>query len=675
MRRTLSTLLTLLNTASAALAAPPVTFTSLLDEMINRDSLARFPDPAYTCKQFSSYDQASNDPANEQTWFANGDANQYLRTETNSGRKEWVMMDTAGPGAVVRIWSANPKGVMRIYLDGADKPAIEGKMSDLLGGHWEAASPLSYEASKGWNCYLPVPYASHCKITCDADGFYYHVNYRTYAAGTAVESFKPSMLKDNAGELKHVIDEMKVVRTEGQPIFSAGEKGHMQTGKAGPGEKVTLTLPPGSNAITGMMLTIKSPNDAQASRSCVITGTFDGEEDIWCPVGDFFGSGVGFNSYQDWYRAVGKDGMMRCRWVMPYEKSGSITIENLGLSTVEVNLGLRIKPWTWDSRSMHFHAVWRDEYPIHALGGKGTSDFNYVDVKGKGVYVGDVLSVMNPVKDWWGEGDEKIYVDGEKFPSHFGTGTEDYYGYAWCWPAFFNKPFHAQPRVDGESLQNNWGRTTVTRSRSLDAIPFNTALSMNIEVWHWKECNVEYATTAYFYATPGATHNRKPSPESAAKKLIEPPPLPPPFKIKNALEAETLKVVNKSDGLIVIPQGDFPPDLWSGQRQLWIQGRKPGDFIELKIPATSKSKVILYATKSWDYGIVRFTVNGAKAGNDTDLCSLKKEVLATGPIDLGAFEPKDGGFTLRAEVVGSNPKSEATKSFFGIDCIVLEPAK
>ena len=41
---------------------------------------------------------------------------------------------------------------------------------------------------------------------------------------------------------------------------------------------------------------------------------------------------------------------------------------------------------------------------------------------------------MNPVEAWWGEGDEKVFVDGEKFPSHFGTGTEDYYGYAWCWP-------------------------------------------------------------------------------------------------------------------------------------------------------------------------------------------------------------------------------------------------
>ena len=92
---------------------------------------------------------------------------------------------------------------------------------------------------------------------------------------------------------------------------------------------------------------------------------------------------------------------------------------------------------------MHFHANWHYEYPIHAYGARGTKDWNYIEAQGKGVYVGDNLAVMNPVKEWWGEGDEKIYVDGEKFPSHFGTGTEDYYGYAWCWPVAFQHPFHA----------------------------------------------------------------------------------------------------------------------------------------------------------------------------------------------------------------------------------------
>ena len=100
------------------------------------------------------------------------------------------MMDAAGPGAVVRIWSANPAGTLRIYLDKAEEPVIEAPMTDLLGGGFPGLpKPLAGERSKGWNLYFPIPYARHCKITSDAGDFYYHVNYRTYPEGAGVESF------------------------------------------------------------------------------------------------------------------------------------------------------------------------------------------------------------------------------------------------------------------------------------------------------------------------------------------------------------------------------------------------------------------------------------------------------------------------------------------------------
>ena len=76
---------------------------------------------------------------------------------------------------------------------------------------------------------------------------------------------------------------------------------------------------------------------------------------------------------------------------------------------------------------------------------------NFVTAKGKGVYVGDTLTLFNGDKLWWGEGDEKIYVDDETFPSHFGTGTEDYYCYAWGRHETFAGPFNAQPDGTGNN--------------------------------------------------------------------------------------------------------------------------------------------------------------------------------------------------------------------------------
>ena len=90
-------------------------------------------------------------------------------------RQGHVLAEMNGPGCVVRIWSANPKdaGNVRIYLDGADKPVIEGSLEKLLGGKWKTKidgketipfpDPIACERSRGFNLYFPIAYANHCK--------------------------------------------------------------------------------------------------------------------------------------------------------------------------------------------------------------------------------------------------------------------------------------------------------------------------------------------------------------------------------------------------------------------------------------------------------------------------------------------------------------------------------
>ncbi len=657
--------------------AQTITFESLLREMVDREAVAKFPEPAYTCKQFSSYDRASTTAENPATWFANGDVNQYIRVEETAGRKEWVMADMDGPGAIVRIWSANPKGTLRVYLDTGAAPVIERKMEDVLGGKWRVEPPLSEETSRGWNLYLPIPYAKHCKITSDADGFYYQVNHRTYAPRTGVKTLAAADLAKS----NQAIDTANGALRQGDwtaPLKLGAPK------MAATGESVEIYSSAGPNALTRVAVTVGSADMAQALRSVVLVGEFDGEQTIWAPLDGVFAQTGGVSPFSDRYRRVMAPSYFECAWVMPFKTKGTLKLVNLGKEPVGLSGAALASPWKWDARSMHFHTAWRQQYPLHVYGGKGTLDWNYVEVTGKGVYVGDTLAVMNPVPEWWGEGDEKIYVDGEKFPSHFGTGTEDYYGYAWCCPVPFTHPFHSQVRCDGHGSSGsdtNWGHTTVTRVRSLDAIPFTKKFKFDIEAWHWKECDVAYAAVTCFYATPGATSNREPQPAEVAKPLPQPPPPPAPMKIEGALECEQIAIASKTEGLLVGPQegGGFGPALWSGEKQLWVQARKPGDFVELSIPRTLPEKrlhMIVYATRSWDYGIVQFSINGKRAGKEVDLFNDKGHaVAATGPIDLGEFEAAGGRITLRAELVGSNPKAEGTKSYFGLDCVVVKPVK
>jgi hypothetical protein len=312
---------------------------------------------------------------------------------------------------------------------------------------------------------------------------------------------------------------------------------------------------------------------------------------------------------------------------------------------------------------MHFHSAWRQQRLIPT---RPYSDWNYVSITGKGVYLGDTLSLFNPAKQWWGEGDEKIRVDGEDFPSHFGTGSEDYYGYAWGHPAPFQGPFCNQPCAH----PNNLGPTTNTRTRVLDAIPFTKSLDFEMEVWHWADCKMDYAAATYWYARPGAACNRKPEPEEAAAALRR---LPGPARLKGAVECESMKVLDRSEGLPVSTQENYPfaDGRWSRGGQLFVQSRKAGDFIELLVAEglSGARRVTLYGTRSYDYGILRLAVNGKPLEKPFD--GYAPEPVLTGPVDLGVVEPKDGRIVLRAEVTGANPASRGPKFYFGLDAVTV----
>ena len=65
------------------------------------------------------------------------------------------------------------------------------------------------------------------------------------------------------------------------------------------------------------------------------------------------------NPYQGWYRTVDEDGTLSCRWVMPYQSTGEISIVNLGESDVNVTMDAVVSDWVWDSESMYFNAAWK----------------------------------------------------------------------------------------------------------------------------------------------------------------------------------------------------------------------------------------------------------------------------------------------------------------------------
>lgn len=544
----------LLVVSSIGLAGEPIAIESLLAEMVERETVARLPATPYTCRQSSSYDRRSVDPEDASTWFANADSNNWVRIEnvTVAGKqqRQYVLFDQQGPGVIVRIWSTwGPTGedfandVLRIYIDGNEEPAVEGRLSEVLDSGILAGAPLAQGVSpdtpfmrRGHNLYLPIPYAKSCKVAlvtqvpvedeANTSELYYQINYRTYPAGTQVESFSLDRLK----AAKPAVDKVQALLTVPTPDTKGSQHASIAPARLAPGEAQTLEIS-GSKAIRQLRVGLKADDLEQALRSTVLEIEFDGEPSVWVPVGEFFGTSYYPTEFRTWYTSSDGAGQFSCDWVMPFEKTAKISLRNLGAQEVELQtLTAAIADWKWDERSMHFNARWHELFEASTSrptpgNEKGAYDVNYVTIEGEGVYVGDTLTILNTRleidpnvidSDWWGEGDEKIFVDGEKFPSHFGTGTEDYYGYAWCKPAAFVAPFHALPVGKGGPTKGLWVHS---RYRTLDAIPFNSSLKLDMEMWHNSKAVVNYAPTTIYYARPGSKCNIAPDPKAAARAI------------------------------------------------------------------------------------------------------------------------------------------------------------
>jgi hypothetical protein len=220
------------------------------------------------------------------------------------------------------------------------------------------------------------------------------------------------------------------------------------------------------------------------------------------PISDFSGGGMGAPAVSSWFLSSDGNGNIVSRWLMPYKKNGVLMIQNQSASNADISMEIKTGTLNWDERSLYFHASWRQEDSLRLspcnddINKQDCRDWNFATITGKGIYKGDVLSLYNRSKSWYGEGDEKIWVDDDTFPSHFGTGTEDYYNSSWAPVVLFQTPFGGAPRADSASSQ---GYNTFFRTRNLDGIPFQKKLKFDFELLSWFEGTADIASTVFWY--------------------------------------------------------------------------------------------------------------------------------------------------------------------------------
>jgi len=514
---------------SSAAGAREYTYPELVNKLSDLEGLAELPAEGEKCAQFSSYDRASryDEVGGEYVnWRANGDGDGYIRKEGEN----IVIAEMQGPGVIWRIWTAlAEQGHVKIYLDGADTPAVDLPFIGYFNRENEPFTFLSlvHKTARGQNCYVPIPYQESCRIVAEPGwGRYYHFTYTTFPEGTKLPTFSMDL---SDADMKALREANRILSDCGQAPPGVKQKQKVRrTVRAAPGAKTEVLELQGRRAITALKVkvdSLDSQNQRNVLRDLLLSIYWDGEKEpsVWAPLGDFFGTTPGVNKYRSLPLGMTDEGFYSY-WYMPFESGARIMLANRGDSEQKVTFEISHNPLSGRAEELgRFHAKWHGDKFLPESENRWP-DWTLLKTTGRGRFCGVMLYVWNPKGGWWGEGDEKFFVDGEKFPSTYGTGSEDYFGYAWCTPELFQNAFHNQTISMG-----NKGHISVNRWHIADNIPFRKSFEGCIEKYFRNWRPTLYSAVAYWYLEPGGDDPYPADPVDKPWGYRTPPVEPPMF--------------------------------------------------------------------------------------------------------------------------------------------------
>jgi len=260
-------------------------------------------------------------------------------------------------------------------------------------------------------------------------------------------------------------------------------------------------------------------------RGWVLRMFWDGSDvpSVEVPFGDFFGISNGWvkpisslafttcsSGSADEHASWGNN----CYLPMPFADGARIEIENQG--ECEGRIWYHIDYELYDDAAAvgddagRLHAQWNRENPTVAAappaGGEEisnlTADENYVilDTAADGQFAGYFLTVVNRERDWWGEGDDMIFIDGESFPpSIHGTGTEEIFGGGACPTKEYCRPYTGFHCIENRQQHRHWGANGMYRFYLVDPIRFRKSIRVTLEHGHGNDKANEYASTSFWY--------------------------------------------------------------------------------------------------------------------------------------------------------------------------------
>jgi len=321
------------------------------------------------------------------------------------------------------------------------------------------------------------------------------------------------------------------------------------------GEKATLCDITGAGVIRHIWCTMATRDNPFYARTTVLRASWDGASTpcVEAPIGDFFGIGHGI--VKDFWSLPlsmsAQDGRgFNCFFPMPFASRARIEVANesdaamIFYSYVDYEEHDRI-----DDGLGRFHAQWRRENPTRGwaegryddniVAGQfgelrkkvwstpnldGKENYVILEAQGRGHYVGCNLNIdcfSRQPNDWYGEGDDMIFIDGEVWPpSLHGTGTEDYFNTAFSPRSEFCAPYHGVTVYSGTDDWPWKGKSSLYRFHIEDPVMFEKSIRVTIEHGHANSLSNDYSSTAYWYQTE--PHAPFPALPPAADRLPRP---------------------------------------------------------------------------------------------------------------------------------------------------------
>ena len=306
-----------------------------------------------------------------------------------------------------------------------------------------------------------------------------------------------------------------------------------------PGASATVLDVTGAGVITHIWFTIAS-DDRHHLKNLVLRAWWDGEASpsVEVPIGDFFGLGLAeYFVYQSALLAVAAVKALNAYFQMPFSNGAKLTVTNEGKIKTDA-LYFAVDYVTLPSLPTdlgRFHAQYRQATPCKGVSNDWTSNgdpsangiknldgkdnYVFLEATGRGHFVGVTQAVLQNQDGWFGEGDDMIFIDGDRLPTINGTGTEDYYNGAWD---FNSKPFafehNGAPYISGDERLG--GRYCLYRWHTESPITFEKSIRVTIEHGHGNHRSDDFYSTAYWYQTePHAAFPALPAPEARVPRV------------------------------------------------------------------------------------------------------------------------------------------------------------